>query len=169
MKPLLENKQVERILSLIVIMYGLRLTIPSAKSVILGDPYNFFHWYFIWCYLISMLAGCLLIIFFPHVVQWIGYFATGGKARSRRRWLSKEILAIPLVLYVFTEFLYVFFNVAFITPVLLMSLFYDPSFLRVRVDASCLLIVPFCFVYFGFAVIVLFSARYIAVWLLRVR
>jgi len=166
MKPLLENRQVECLLSLIVIVYGLQLAIWYTEAVILYVLVA--SYLFVWLNLIQVMANCLLIVFFPRIVQWIGYFATAGKPRSKRRWRSWEILAIPLVLYAFSVFLLVFLHIVDLFSVMSMALFVrDAEFLSLlydyRIDWFFILLV-----YFGFAVVVLFNARYIAVWLLRI-
>jgi len=171
MKPQMENKHVERILSLIVIMYGLRLIIPNVETIILGIlqygiSFDSSSWNYFGYYLINVTVGCLLIIFFPQVVQWIGYFATGGKIRSKRRWFPKEILAVPLILYAFTEFLYVFFYASTILLIISLSLLID--FVFPWDIGNDFMYLPVILVYSGFAMIVLLNARHIAVWLLRV-
>jgi len=157
----LKNQQIERILSLIVIVHGLWFVIPNVEVMIYCQSRTDFF-----CSglnLMQITIGCLLIVFFSRIVQWIGYFATEGKPRLKRRWLGKEILAIPLILYVFTEFLLVFTNIG---SLILMALYYEYGFLWKKPD--WLRVLPVSLVYLSFAVIVLFSARRIAAWLLRV-
>ena len=164
----MENRHVECLLSLIVIMYGLTVIIPNAEAVILHlSRLERASYIFIWLNLTTVVAGCLWIVFFPRIVQWTGYFATAGKPRSRRRWFSKEILAIPLILFALTEFLYVFLQVAALLSITLTDLFIsDTEFLSLfyGTGISWFLIVLF---YLGFAAMVLFNARRIAAWLLR--
>jgi len=165
MKPLLENRQVECLLSLIVIVYALRWAIPYTEAVIQEIPiFDKTSYLNIWLGLSQIAASCLLIVFFPRVVQWIGYFATSGKSRSKRRWFSREILAIPLILYAFTECIWVFLNIVYLLSAMVMALFVrDTELFSLLNEWSLTLLV-----YFGFAVVVLFNARYIAVWLLRI-
>ena len=88
MKPLAENRHVERILSLIVILYGLRLMIPVGEESV-----QYIGWLPV---LPRATVGCLLFIFFPYVVQAIGYFATERTPRLKRLWFASEIVAIPI-------------------------------------------------------------------------
>jgi hypothetical protein len=108
MKLPLENKHVERILSLIVILYGLRLIIPNGLDFILClQDADYMSWAIY--ALMHIIGGCLLIIFFANIVQAIGSFATKGTNRQERRWYLDEILAVPLILFAFTEFFHVLF------------------------------------------------------------
>jgi len=108
----LENKHVERILSLIVILYGLRLIIPNVLEFIFYVQDSGYVSVAVFA-MSHVLAGCLLIVFIARIVQAIGYFATEGENRSNRCWSLGEILAVPLIFFAFTEFLYVFFHGVF--------------------------------------------------------
>ena len=173
MKPFLENSTVERILSLIVILYGLRLIIPSGEDIVYGAIASVTGWISFfdhlpgWLFVLSKpVVGCLLIVFFPHVVQWIGYFATEGKNRSIRHWSAREILAAPIILYAFTELLYVLFQGISIC----LGSIEDYRFRGVWDDylirglVGTLLVLP---VYFVFATMLLFYARRLAARLLH--
>jgi len=160
----LENKHVERILSLIVILYGLRLVIPNVLELFfyVQDSGNV-----AWTVdaLSYIIAGCLLIVFFARIVQAVGYFATEGENRSDRRWFLNEILAIPVILFAFTEFLYVFFQ----GVVCSIACFYPyQDFYGIWQDWNKNLVrFPWLFLYFAVATAILFHARRIAAWLLR--
>ncbi|GEM_PF-2713047 len=165
MKPLLENRQVERLLSLFIILYGLWLAIPYAETIVVFTQR--YENLFTWLNLVQLVGSCLLIVFFSWVVRWIGYFATAGKPRSERRWFAKEILTIPLVLYVFTTFFTVFLDVASLLSVMFMASFIrdtEFSYLLHEYGVAWFFIL---LVYCGFAAVVLFNARRIVVWLLR--
>ena len=108
MNPI-ENRHIERILSLIVILYGLWLPVQYVELIV---------WYALrWLPLFEtffsegfyassrIVAGCCMIVFFPYVVRWVGYFSTHEKIRSERRWSSREIAAVPLTLLGLTVFL----------------------------------------------------------------
>jgi hypothetical protein len=163
MKLPLENKQVERILSLIIILYGLRLIVPNVFE---------FVWYVqvpddvSWAVLILLhiIVGCLLIVFFVRIVQVVGFFATEGKNRSERCWFLNEILAVPLILYAFTEFLFVLFYGIFWCAVWLYPCY---SSWGIWCDWRASLVrLPVLLLYFSVAGVILFHARRIATWLL---
>ena len=163
MKLPLENKHVERILSLIVIMYGLRLIIPNIMDAILYMQSGYVSE--VTFTLSHIVAGCLLIVFFARIVQVIGYFATKGEIRSKRCWCLNEILAIPLILYAFTEFLLVFVYGVYWNTVC----FYPHEFLGVWYDWSkSSAYLSWLSLYLVIATVILFNARRIAVWLLRI-
>ena len=166
MKPIMENRQVERILSLIVILYGLRLIIPNIVELILYLQASGYHPGTAFT-LSKILVGCLMILVFPRIVQGVGYFATEGKLRSRRCWFSHEILAAPIILYAFAEYLYVFiFGVYLIEMIFrygsVTGWWYLYDGRRAVAEGLQLL------TYFAVAVTLLFYARRIAVWLLQI-
>jgi hypothetical protein len=165
MKLPLENKQVERILSLIIILYGLRLIVPNVMEFVLSVqvPDNV-SWTVSTLSLI--VAGCLLIVFFARIVQSVGYFATEGKKRSERLWFLDEILAVPLILYAFTEFLLTFFYGIFWCAVWFYPC-YDSWGIWCDWTRS-LVWFPILLLYFSVASVILFHARRIAAWLLRI-
>jgi len=181
MTPAQKNRQVECILSLIVIVYALRLIILNIETVILylpqllwawleyGEtPRQFFDlqfWSNIGLVLAQVAIGSLLIFFFPRVVQWIGYFATKRKLRSKRRWFSWEILAIPLILFAYIQFLGSLFQIISIISLIPTVIYADDYLDYLGYNLGMIFI---GLVYLGFAVVVLFNARYIAVWLLRI-
>jgi len=159
MKPLAENRHVERILSLIVILYGLRLLIPVGEEIPL---------YIGWLPVLPRATvGCLLIVFFPRVVQIIGYFATAGTPRSERRWFAGEIVAIPIILHAFTEIFFVFYySVSLISWIVCYLNYYESVWLLLN-QSGAIRGIPENTVYFVVAMLLLFYTRRIAAWLLR--
>ena len=181
MKPAQKNRQVECILALIVIVYALRLMILNVETVILYVPQLLWAWleygetprqFFdlqFWSNIVLVLAqiviGSLLIFFFSRVVQWIGYFATKRKLRSKRRWFSWDIIAVPLVLHAFIAFLSLFTLLVSLLP---MVLTYTGPWMDDDLIGYCMGVIFLLLIDFGFAVVVLFNARRIAGWLLRI-
>jgi hypothetical protein len=165
MKLPLENKQVERILSLIIILYGLRLIVPNIMEFVLFVQ-NSNHVSWTVSTLSLIIAGCLLIVFFARIVQAVGYFATEGKNRSERCWFLDEILAVPLILYAFAEFLYLF-----CTGVFWIAVCFYPQYSSWGIWCDwkrSLVLLPVLLIYFSVAAVILFHARRIAAWLLRI-
>ena len=167
----IENRHAERILSLIVILYGLWLLIPHVEGLIrytlIGKS---FHMLFAECYysLSRIAAGCCLIVFFPHVVYWIGYFSTKERVRSKRRWSACEFFAIPLVLCGFAVLLLICLFV--LDVVVHVGVYYSNISSRPLPEWGVLIttlvfFTPLLLV----AVVVVFlrCARLIAAWLLR--
>ena len=160
MKPLAENQHVERILSLIVILYGLRLMIPVGEESL----------QYIGCLPVLPRAtvGCLLFIFFPYVVRAIGYFATERTPRLKRLWFASEIVAIPIILHAITEILVVFYyGVSLISW---LTYFFDcyESRWQLLNESGAIRGIPESAAYFMVAMLLLFYARRIAAWLLRI-
>jgi len=160
MKPLAENQHVERILSILVILYGLRLLIPVSEE---------FPMYIGWLPILPRATvGCLLIVFFPRVVRAIGYFATAGKPRQHRRWFAREIVAIPIILLAFTEFLFVVYNGMYLAA--LVSYDYN---LHSKIgwddydSRRILAVLQNMTLYVAVAMPLLLYARRMATWLLR--
>ena len=95
MNPPLSPRRVDTLLSLIVISWGfwlltwrLYIYLPMLSSLmdglhIGGRP----------------LCGLLLIVFFPVIVDQIGYWATKERQRGKRIWSFQHLAAIPFVLY----------------------------------------------------------------------
>ncbi|MCL2004850.1 MAG: hypothetical protein FWG73_01685 [Planctomycetaceae bacterium] len=103
MKPIdngyIENRHVERILSLMVILYGLWfLIVPVEKMIWYASIFNLYSSPPMLPFS-EIVAGCCLIIFFPYVVRGIAYCATKEKIREQRRWGACEIFALPLILF----------------------------------------------------------------------
>jgi hypothetical protein len=161
MKPLAENRHVERILSLLVILYGLRLVIPCIEEIPL---------YTGWLPILPRATvGCLLIIFFPRVVQAIGYFATAGKPRQHRRWHAREIVAVPIILLAFTEFLFFVYGGMYLVALLI----YDYNIhSNIGWDyynwTQPLAMLQNMTGYFIVTILLLLYARHIATWFLRI-
>ncbi|MDR0328276.1 MAG: hypothetical protein LBI05_08285 [Planctomycetaceae bacterium] len=166
MTPLVENRHVERCLSLIIILYGLRWIIPAIGAMIQwmpfwGNPYYSYNsWYVCAAGLSQVIVGCWLLIFFSVVVQWIGYFATREYARSKRCWSVQEILALPLILWAFTELVYIFYC----TVDLLIVLVYYGGDLEAGSLPLWLVVV---LLYPTAVFLFLFYVRPITIWLLR--
>jgi len=161
MKPLAENRHVERVLSLLVILYGLRLVIPAGEEIPL---------YIGWLPILPRATvGCLLIIFFPRIVWAIGYFATAGKPRQHRRWFAREIVAIPIILLAFTEFLLVVYDGMYLVA----KIAYDYN-LHSKIGWDCYewrhipSVLQTMAGYFIVTMLLLFFARRIATWFLRI-
>ena len=159
----IENRHVERILSLLVILYGWWLIVPNGESLIFAtmqgwNPFSFPGVYS----LSSIVAGCCLLLFFPLIVRWCGYFATAERIRSERQWYSTELLAIPIVLFVFVQFLlWVLYSVGAIV------MFVSSDVIKDHWLSATVYSVLFLFICIGIAAVVMRSARDIAVWLLR--
>ncbi|MCL2743151.1 MAG: hypothetical protein FWE67_04800 [Planctomycetaceae bacterium] len=165
MKLPLENRLVEIVLSLLIIMYGLRLIIPTDMSIIVQIQHGWFPAFRELPYQIGIplyiIAGCLLIVFFARIVQMVGYIATGEKIRSKRSWLLGEILAVPCILYAFVLFLFVFLAG---TQVVVFCFYEQGLFVGIK----GLAIFSMLLFYLAVAALILFRARSIAAWLLRI-
>jgi len=164
MKLPLENKHVERVLSLIVIFYGLWLIVQNTTHFIVfmqrGIDFMQITLTFV---LPNMIVGCLLMIFFARVVQWVGYFATGGAKRPNRHWHVSEIVAIPLIFYIFTIFVSLFKAVV----VVIFFCFYDFSGIQGNFDGNFFIglsVLLFCLFVLT---VILFRTRRLAAWFLR--
>jgi len=171
----IENRHAERVLSLLVILYGLWLVIPNAEILIHyltrgWYPFVFFFFEFYsqsytLSYTLSKIAiGCCLILFFPYIVRWVGYFATHEKIRSKRHWSPFEVLAVPLILFIFAEFLIVFFfcidTFAMITVSDMETVYSGKIFFSWGIFFAVLL-------YLAIAVVCLLCVRPITAWLLH--
>ena len=177
MKPI-ENRRAERILSLLVILYGLWLVIPNVDMVLAAltcSSYNFIFFYFeidsqsyAWSYALPRIAiGCWLLFFFPYVVRWVGYFATHEKVRLKRCWSPFEILAVPLVLFIVTEFLLVFFVCSDYLAMFTSSDESIISFVQFHYSWSGIIVGFFALLlYVAIAVVVLLCVRPITAWIL---
>ena len=167
MKPFIENRHVERVLSFIVILYGLGVIIQNTYTLILYVRYLTISGNIpgaAWA-LSQIIAGCLLLVFFSRVVQGIGYFATEGKKRSARRWFASNLIAVPLILFAFTEILYVFYNGAFLAVICCCPYDYFGVWYNWTYSIASFFVL---LVYFVIAIMLLFYARRIAAWLLRI-
>jgi hypothetical protein len=163
MIPRIDNRHVERCLSLIVILYGLRWIIPGIRPMlqcmpIPGNPHN--SWYECFVGLSQVIVGCWLLIFFSSAVQWIGYFATRECIRSKRCWAILDVLALSLILWAFTELVFIFFGAVNVLVVLTFYAgeFYEGTALGWLV---VMLLYPIAMVLF------LFYVRPVTRWLLR--
>jgi len=164
----IENRHVERILSLLVILYGLWLIIPSGERLIFTTMQIWGQgWWSLFNFpvisnLSSIVAGCCLLLFFPLIARWCGYFATAERIRSERQWYSTELLAIPIVLFVFVQFLlWVPYSIGAIV------MFVSSDVIKDHWLSATVYSVLFLFICIGIAAVVMRSARDIAVWLLR--
>ena len=179
MKPV-ENKHAERILSLLVILYGLWLVIPNVDMVIAAltwGGYIFIFFYFevhsqsyALSYALPRIAiGCWLLFFFPYVVRWVGYFATHEKVRSKRCWSPFEILAVPLILFIFAELLLVFFVCSDTLAMLVSPDDLIAGFVHFHYSGWSGFIVGFfaLLLYLAIAVVCLLCVRPITAWLLH--
>jgi hypothetical protein len=162
MKLPLENKHVERILSLLIILYGLRLIIPNVLEFILCmQDADYMSWAI--DALTHIIGGCLLIVFFANIVQTIGFFATKGTNRQERRWYLDEIFAVPLIFFVFTEFFYVLFYGVFSIAII----FYPYEFWGIMDCWNNSLFRSLSMLFaLSIAIAILFYVRCIAAWLL---
>lgn len=166
MKSLLTNRQVERLLSLLVILWGLRLAIPAGE-ILLGYlfslapiRYDDSQW---WTSLWMIGVGAALVAFFPPVVRFATYYASEGKPREKRRWFARDLVAIILVLYACCEILYVV-NQGFAFLAYVMTDFYFVF----RFDFWHLLKRPAQLTaYLAAAFVILFYARPLSGWILR--
>ena len=113
--------------------------------------------------------GCWLLFFFPYIVRWVGYFATHEKVRSKRCWSPFEILAVPLVLFIFAELLLVFFVCSDYFAMLASSDQTIASFVHFHHSGWSGIIVGFfaLLFYIAITVVVLLCVRPITAWLLR--
>ena len=163
----IENRHVERILSLLVVLYGLWLIVSSGERLFFTSMHG---WGQSWgpfgltiiSNLSGVVAGCCLLLFFPTIVRWCGYFATAERIRSERQWYSTELVAIPIVLFVFVQsLLWFLYSIGAVVTVVSSNVI-DFPWLPVTM---CMVL--FLLICIGIAAVVMRSARDIAVWLLR--
>jgi len=170
----IENRHAERILSLLVILYGLWLVIPNAEILLHfltrgWYPFVFFFFEFYsqsytLSYTLSKIAiGCWLILFFPYVVHWVGNFSSHEKVRSKRHWSPFEFFAASLILFIFSECLIVFF---FVVDTLVMITAPDIEIVYSEEFFFNWGVIFFPLLYLGIAVLCLLCVRPITAWLL---
>lgn len=104
MKPLLDNEKAEKILSVLVVSYGLWLAFGATEQLLqlfvqaASRPLNWMDAYQGQT-IFKLLFGIAIVAFFRSFVQWVCYFASGGRKRQLRVWTGGEILAVVIVVY----------------------------------------------------------------------
>jgi hypothetical protein len=157
--PLLENRHVERVLSLLIILYGSWLIVSGIEILIRAIMHG---WNPFGNAVPKVIVGFLLIIFFSIVVQGICSVATRVTIRSQRRWSACEILALPIVLVFFAYILSSFFIGLF-----MITLFFSDWTMWQRMGSFSLIFI-YTFIHIAVIVLILSYARSITAWLLRI-
>ena len=168
MNPI-DNRHVERIVSLLVVLYGLWLLGSCGAAIVQNVIVYGWNVSAVVLVLSQIIVGCCLLIFFPFIVRWAGYFATKERNRLERRWFAAEIVALPVILYVFAHFLYVLYSClqVIMSTMFSFSCCGDAYAITGKVGIAVVIALSLL-VYIAVVAAVLFYARRIAAWLLRV-
>ena len=159
------NRHVERILSLLVILYGLWLVGLNGEGIIRTITHEEIPFVFLISAPLQIIIACCLIIFFSPIVCWSGYFATGEKVRSERRWAIKEITALPLILYAFVHVLSVLSSSLFMVITLVSHGLGEHLHSQI---GGAMIVISLLLLYVFMVAVILRYARRIVAWLLWV-
>lgn len=109
-----ENRRIERILSILIISYGIFLFLDRLDIFVqyclyygLTTGYGLmdFEYHGRIVSNLTIGIGVFFALFSRRIVSWVGYFSTEGKPRRLRAWSAREIVAAILVLYAFNDLL----------------------------------------------------------------